>query len=270
MASPHNSIIFKHPQNFPGSNGLSRVTVRGTSTRVSQMTDNDYETYSTRGDVDMAVGDSGTATRVNAVFLKSIGVTSYSATPTGGTGAGFTNRAIPATVSNFNGTSIRTTINGFQHDLHLLDTGFTATSVRMQFSGAGFRIYTVMLLEVALEIDVNAKETVTLELDYVDRAGRVETGTRANIEHGLGLGGGRRKWEANYAIKVVPGQTTNDSVSTLVQQLSDNANGALAIEPSRYPDLVFPATLLSDRIEARYRSDYKGSGQQVSFQLGEQ
>ena len=50
---------------------------------------------------------------------------------------GYRNRGMPLVVKNWEGTEVSTVVAGFQHDLYLLDPYFTATSVRLTFTGDG-------------------------------------------------------------------------------------------------------------------------------------
>ena len=56
LATLHSSLFFKPPINYDGGD---RVTVRGATTGVPEMTDNDYRTFSTVLDVDIDVSDDG-------------------------------------------------------------------------------------------------------------------------------------------------------------------------------------------------------------------
>ena len=67
--------------------------------------------------------------------MKGIDIEGHSAEPTGGTGVGYSNRGMPSTMKNWEGTDVSTVVAGFQHDLYLLDSHFTATSVRLTFTG---------------------------------------------------------------------------------------------------------------------------------------
>ena len=84
---------------------------------------------------------NGQPTRVDAIFVKGIDIEGHSAEPTGGTGVGYNNRMMPLVVKNWEGTEVSTVVAGFQHDLYLLDQHFTATSVRMTFTGANAKIH---------------------------------------------------------------------------------------------------------------------------------
>ena len=137
MASVHNAMLFKSARNYP-INGVPRITPRGATTLIYEMTDNDYTTFSTEDDIDVAISDAANnATRVDAVYVISSRRGQHlSGTPTGGTGTGWTSRinANRGTTS-FGGATISTEVNGLTHDFYLLPTHFTGTSVRLQFIG---------------------------------------------------------------------------------------------------------------------------------------
>ena len=83
---------------------------------------------------------------------------------------------------------------GFQHDLYLLDPHFTATSVRMMFTGTDAKIYEIMLLEFGLEIIANSDFT-QINPDFVDRSGVVHPDAGSGIAYSLSIGDQRDKWE---------------------------------------------------------------------------
>ena len=145
--------------------------------------------------------DTGIPTRVDAFFLKSKGVASHIGTPTGGTGTGWTHRTLPSTVNNIRGESVSTTFDGFQHDLYLLPTHFTATSVRLQFTGTNVEIYEMMLLEVIQEIDANStpSDFVEFQAEQADRAARVERSPIGSLSVISGEGD-REKRDVNMTV----------------------------------------------------------------------
>ena len=177
MSSLHNAILFKYPANSNEAN--DRVTVRGATTVVSEVVDNRLHDVFCRETMWMSnIADAdGNATRVDAMFVKCSGVDSHRGDPTGGSGSGWTARTIPDTVENYAGDDVDTTVSGFQHDLLLLGTHFTATSVRLRFTGSDIKIYAVMLLEIVAQWDVNRGETFGIEADYVRQPGRVTHNT---------------------------------------------------------------------------------------------
>ena len=176
MPSLHNTLFFKSCRNYTDEN--DRITIHGSSVIVPEMCDNDYNTFSSEADVDVNVADAGgNATRVDVVFIKSKGVSHHTGIPSGGSGNGWTSHSVPDRIQNFEGRDVPTTVDGFQHDLYLLDMPFTATDVRLQFTGANIEIYEVMLLEFVYELDANAYFR-RMNFQKVDRTGRLQEGTK--------------------------------------------------------------------------------------------
>ena len=56
MANLNNTLLFASPRNYSADN--DRIEIRGTSTPVPEMVDNDYQTHSTEDDVDVNVADA--------------------------------------------------------------------------------------------------------------------------------------------------------------------------------------------------------------------
>ena len=140
IASLHNTIFFKECVNY-FDKGV-RVSVHGDPTNlVRAVADNDYNTFTREKDLNINIAVNGQPTRVDAILVKGIDIERHSAEPTGGSGSGYTHRMMPATVKNWEGTEVSTVVAGFQHDLYLLSPHFTATSVRLTFTGANAKIY---------------------------------------------------------------------------------------------------------------------------------
>ena len=265
IASLNNSLFFKE---FIHTG--ERVTVHGSPTDIVRaVTDNDFKTFSTVTDYDIDMSRNNQPTRVDAVFIKSKGITRHSGAPIGGSGTGWTNVDLPATVSNWEGSDVNTTVLGFQHHLMLLDSHFTATSVRVRFQGTNIEIYQIMLLEFIMEIDANGDFT-EISPDYVDRAAVIHTSPDGGIRRSAPLGAEKSKWETNFFVKVVTGKTLLESVDEFVYLMSENPNFVFSQEFSRYPARVYPASFLLTRIPTRLRSDNKNLGDVVQFRVGEQ
>ena len=205
IASLHNALFFKECVNAL-DNG-ERVSEHGNPSNIIRaVADNDYRTFSTVTDYAIDMSRNNQPTRVDAVFIKSKGVTRHSGTPTGGSGTGWTNEALPATVENWEGNPhISTTVLGFQHHLLLMDQHFTATSVRVQFEGTNVEVYEILLLELLLEIDANGDFT-EIAPDYVDRSAVIHPSPGGGVQRSSALGAERPKWETNYVVKIVPGK----------------------------------------------------------------
>ena len=141
--SINNVIFFRDCINYQAG----RITEHGTTTIISEMSDNSYSTYSSQNDIDINMEDAnGSPTAIDAVFIKYQGsISQYVFTPTGGVGSAFT-RTVPTTVDTYEGTTTDLEVGGFTHDLYEITADTTATSVRLQFSGSNIRIYALMLL----------------------------------------------------------------------------------------------------------------------------
>ena len=268
IASLHNALFFKECVNYFEDG--ARVTEHGNASNILRaVADNDYRTFSKKRDYDINIAMNGQPTRVDAVFVKCKGVTRHSGTPTGGSGRGWTDVDLPATVTNWEGTAVSTTVAGFQHHLLLLDAHFTATSVRMQFEGAGVEVYEILLLEFGIEIDANGDFT-EINPDFVDRIGEIHSAPGGSLGYGSPLSAARDKWEIDYAVKVVPGKTLLETPEEFLYWRSENRNHVFGMEPSRFPWRIFPATFVGERVPVRYRTDDKTGGEILTFSVSEQ
>lgn len=268
MASLQNLLLFRECRNYLDRG--ARVTVRGSSTVVREMADNDYTTYSSADDVDVDISDGNAATRVDAILVKYKGdLRNYRVTPTGGSGSAVT-RAVPDTVTDFYGDSVSLEVAGFKHDLFLLSSPFTATSVRLAFTGTDVEIYEVMLLELLQEIDANESDIVRLDTAYVDRGAQQDTPPTGFLSRSPGPGDPREKRHLALTIKVVPGKTLVENVDEFLYKLENSPRMVLAEAFSEDPSGVYPAIVSSRRISTRYRTDWKWHGHWVSFETREQ
>ena len=268
IASLDNAIFFKECVNYFDQG--ARVSEYGNPSNVIRAVgDNDYRTFSREKDLVLDISVNGNPTRVDAVCVKGIGIEGHSAEPMGGTGVGYSNRMMPETVQNFEGTAVSTTVFGLQHDLYLLDQHFTATNVRMTFTGTDAKITEIMLLTFLLELDANGDFT-EISPDYIDRSGVIHTGPDGGIRRSSPLGAERPKWETNYTVKIVPRKTLFESVDEFVYQMGENPNIVHAQEWTRYPARIHPASFLLTRVPTRLRGDDKLLGDVVQFRVGEQ
>ena len=268
IASLHNALFFKECVNYFDQG--ARVSERGDpSNIIREVADNDYQTFSTVTDYAIDMSRNNQPTRVDAVFIKSKGITRHSGTPTGGSGTGWTNEALPETVENWEGTPISTTVLGFQHHLLLMDQHFTATSVRVRFEGTNVEVYEILLLEFGIEIDANADFT-EIATNFVDRTGVVHPDPGGGISYTPPLGGGRDRWQIDYAVKVVPGKTLLETPEEFLYWRSENRNHVHVQEFTRKPWRVFPAVFLGKSVPVRYRTDDKTGGELLTFRVAEQ
>ena len=268
IASLHNALFFKQCVNYFDNGG--RVSEHGNPSNIIRaVADHDYKTFTTEKDLDINIAIGGNPTRVDAIFVKGQDIERHSAEPTGGSGSGYRNRMMPLVVKNWEGTDVSTIVNGFQHDLYLLDQHFTATSVRMTFTGTNAKITEIMLLEFGIEIDANSDFT-EIATNFVDRSGVVHSDPSGGINYTPPLGGGRDKWQIDYAVKIVPGKTLLETPEEFLYWRSENRNHVHAQEPSRKPWRVFPAVFLGKSVPVRYRTDDKTGGELLTFRVAEQ
>ena len=269
IASLHNALFFKQCINY-FDNG-ERVSEHGNhpSNIIREVADNDYQTFSNVTDYAIDMSRNNQPTRVDAVFIKSKGITQHSGTPTGGSGTGWTDVDLPATVKNWEGTEVSTTVAGFQHHLYLLDSHFTATSVRVQFEGTGVKVYEMMLLEFGISIDANGDFT-EIATNFVDRTGVVHPDAGSGIAYTSPIGSERDKWEIDFTARILSNKTLLQTPEEFLYWRAENKNHVFAMEPSRFPWRVFPAVFVRKSVPVRYRTDDKTGGEILNFRVAEQ
>ena len=265
LAMLQSTLFFRFPSiTYDGE----RVSVHGTTRIVREMTDNNYETYSAEADVVINTADAdGNPTTIEFIALKTKKVERYSFIPSGGTGTGFSNRAMPTHFVATGGEAIPTVVNGYQHELYPLPEPVTATSVRMQFHGTDIEIYAVMLLELIAEIPDG--DFLDILPDKVDRTGEIIEFPDGGVDRGNVIGAERWKWETQYVLEVMPEGTAFDTVTEVRKFISENPNIVHAQEPARYPDRIYPAIQAKTEISEELQGKYKGSGHIVPFSVAE-
>ena len=248
-----------------------RVTVHGTTRIVREMTDNNYETYSSENDVaiNTADADGNHPTTIHFIALKTKKVDAFSFEPTGGTGVGFRDRPMPTRFVATGGEDIPTLVNGFQHELYPLPEPVTATSVRMQFHGTDIEIYAVMLLELIVEIPDG--DFLDILPDKVDRTGEIIDFPDGGVDRGDVIGAERWKWETQYVLEVLPEGTAFETVPKVRKFISDHPHIVHAEEPARHPGRIYPAEMVSLEISEEYQSKrgYRTAGSIVPFRVHE-
>ena len=261
LATLHSSLFFKVPINYESG----RVTEHGTTTVVSEMTDNDYRTFSTVLDVDIDTRDAaGNVTSIDYVFIKAKGDNiAYSFTPTGGAGRGFVDRTIPTTITNFEGDDVSTVVSGFVHELYPLPASVTASSVRLTFTGTNVQVYAVMLLQLGLEIQANSRYT-SIAFNKVDRSGVLQQSNGGQVRRQPAINNQRFRWQGDYRCVF-----SENSVPEFLSYVENNLNGAFSMEFSRHPSRVFPMTFPALRFANGYLGVVRASGEFVEFQVAE-
>lgn len=267
IASLHNALFFRDCRNLL-ENG-ERITEHGNASNILRAaSDNDLTTFTTETDIDIDISDGTSPTRVDAVLLISTGVDTHAGTPTGGTGTGWTARTVPSTVSNWEGNTVSTVVDGLQRDLYFLPNHFTATSVRIQFTGANARIYEVYCLEFGMELDANSDFT-EIDPELTDRLFILhESEVNGSIERETDFDA-RHKWEINYLAKFVPEVTAIEQPTDFLRWRERNLNHFHFQEFTRHPDRGFPAAFMLQSVPVRLRGDDKNLGNIIRLRVGE-
>ena len=263
LASLHNMLFFEEPLNFePG-----RITRRGTTTIVPELTDNKKETFSTHTDFDINIADAnGDPTAFDYIFLILKGSNlRVSITPTGGVGTGFANRVVPETIKNIGGGEVSKVVNGdLLYDLYPLPQRVTATNVRLRINGTNPQLHAVMLLKLGWELDANS-EFIEMEFDRVDRTGNLTEFPDGTIERDQVLGAEGFKWEGQFTA-VVKGS----DVDEWMDWTEANINCAFACEFSRHPQDMFLAFFPALEMPNGYLGLVKSVGETIQFGVAEQ
>ena len=269
IASLHNALFFKECVNYFDDG--ARVSVYGDPTNlVRAVGDNNYKTFTREKDLVLNIAVNGQPTRVDAIFVKGIDIEGHSAEPMGGSGSGYRNRRMPATVKNWEGTDVSTIVAGFQHDLYLLPAYFTATRVRMTFTGANAIITEIALLEFGLEIDANG-DFLDMNQNFVDREGVIHPDPGGGLVYDAPIGADERdKWEVDFTVRILPNKTLLQTPEEFLYWRSENRNHFFFMEPSRFPWRGFPAVFVRKSVPVRYRTDDKLAGEVLNFRVAEQ
>ena len=262
LASLHNMLFFEEPLNFE----LGRVTRRGTSTIVPELTDNKKETFSTHTDFNINIADpNGNPTAFDYIFLILKGSNlRVSITPTGGVGTGFANRVVSRTIKNIGGGEVSKVVDSLLYDLYPLPSRVTATNVRLRINGTNPQIHAVMLLKLGWELDANS-EFIEMEFDRVDRTGNLTEFPDGTIERDQVLGAEGFKWEGQFTM-IVKGA----DVDEWMDWTEANINCAFAREPSRHPGDIFLAFFPAFEMPNGYLGLVKSVGETIEFGVAEQ
>jgi len=262
--------FFDYPLNYGGGRSQYRAVA-----------DNDYNTFTSKTSmllhIDTAGDGSGTAREFTDIFIKTIGVESYT--------AAFTNpenitspaaRTLPATVTNDSRDEVSTLVAGYQHDLHNLWTDEStakpkAQSITLTFtavSGETPRIYEIMVLDRLLTLNSDGGFT-RIEYDSLS-LGSIEPDLRGNLSYVPPIANTRDKFLVNLTLDSRRTATGRDTIADdLIHFIRKYKSFVFAAEYNRYPERVFPALWPNPETQIRYLSRWKGGGRRVLFSVRE-
>ena len=140
----------------------------------------------------------------------------------------------------------------------------------MTFTGANAKIVEVMCLEFGISIDANGDFT-EIATNFVDREGVVHPDPGGGLVYDSPIGADDRdKWEVDFTARILPNKTLLQTPEEFLYWRSENKNHVFAMEPSRFPWRVFPATFVRRRVPVRYITDNKTGGEIINFRVAEQ
>lgn len=266
--------LFAYPRNY----GKDRNRASTGNTRLPQIADNDYNTWTDtlniRCFVDSVGDGSGTALDVSHIFFKTQGVQTVAITAVGGTAANAPVVTLPTHTTDDSNDPHTLLIDGYQNYLHPLMTPGTAQRLDFVFTGTNVQIHQILCLQEVLKLDaedaINRIRFVQIEYDLV-LSGAVRESAVRNKRYVGGLGNPRDKWRVNYSIDFLRRWSgMKDTVAdALLSFIRNHKNFVVAPEYKRYPDRVFPAVFPNSEIQVRYIVGYKGAGRRIAFTVDE-
>ena len=206
----------------------------------------------------MDIRRNGGPTKVNFVFVKCKGVTSYRINNTPPI-----DRTLPASVENQIGREVSTKRFGFQHDLFEIVPTLHQSEIDITFTGPDIRIYALMFLETGYELDIDTRfdrETHT----KIDRTGILHEDTEGGLARTRRRGSGRWAWKSEYNILF-----EDDAYDTFLFWLENNPNVFFSQGFTNTPNRIYPAAVTKSTYEAVGRSDVKSEGSYVAFMIEE-
>lgn len=262
--------FFDYPLNYGGGRSQYR-----------EVSDNDYNTFTSQASmllhIDTAGDGSGDARDFTDIFVKTKGISSYTAALTDP--ANITSpaaRTLPETVTNDSRDKVSITdLDGYQNDLHSLWTDEStakpkAKSITLTFTAAASqtpRIYEVMVLDRLLTLNSDGGFS-RIEYDSLD-LGTVEPDLRKRLSYVPPIGGERDKWLVNLTL-YSPRRSVRETISDkLIWFIRRYKRFVFAAEYNRYPERVFPALWPNPETQIRYLSRWKGGGRRVLFSVRE-
>lgn len=264
------TYLFDYPVNF--HDDIARNTARDNANvyrTFSTFTDGDAESFRTETHYRLLTSPQYRAGEVNAqgrvshIFVKGVGITSYSVSVPTGYGTGSTvNRTMPTHVTTPQGQDVPILHDGKQHDLFAFATPFSVRALDIVFTGSSVKLYSIMLLDLKLSLNADAR--------FVQI---VPTQTNRATEVFENWQGGHRRWSASSAWKWqvqlgarFRGTESYETLMTLMQQMP---MFTFAQEYQRYPERVYPAYFKNTEATLAFISRYKGAGTEIFFEVAE-
>lgn len=279
LDNSHNTIFFSYPLNY---------NIDQESEAAINVSDNDFNTYSTEDSITLKIGSSNT--KYDYIFIKAKNL----ATIAGGDIDIDYSTSLPTHIIrwekdiaglygeiNENDQDIidltqterdalkdnyrSITYKGFENYLINIDSDIppSDTEITLEFTGTGKEIYEVMVLNSVLEIGANSK-FIKVEHNLIDRGGLIQEDIGGGISKAPAINNTRWKYDINYGAIFANG----DANDTLIEFITENSNFGFCEEYSRFPWIVFPAVFPDLNTQIKFLTRQKNDNR-VFFRLSE-
>ncbi len=279
----HNTFFWKYPINYREAD--RNMTSLGVA--LPDIADNDYNTFADLNSIMIDVRNSG----FTHIFLKTLYVDSMAITFNSGTL--IPSFDFPNTILNSSNRYVRIDSDGFQNILFRVnDDGSrrTASNLNIVFTPISgqttCQIFEVMVLDEALVMSADRRFT-QIQYKLSDRASILQKDIAERITKIPGINSDRWKWDVEYKttfrgdelnpfqqdgtlipgselqIDNLDGMLYNRLIGFIKDRTTDNF--CFCGEYPRYPERVHPATFPNPEMLMAFLSDFKASGEEISF-----
>ena len=245
----------------------------------AKATDGRLDTFETSAVLTVNVDTLGTgvgaAQAFTHIFMVSEGVTSYNISASGGNVIG-----VSVTLSTFDtgagsdlidssGEDVNPVVNGKHYDLFEYTYGVnrpTAKYLTFSLVGSNIKVYQLLVLNTVLEIPEDGFSEVLFDQDL---PGFEQVSARGRRSIAPPIAGDRPKHRLTLVADPIHGDRTDKVSRQISAFMAEYPNFVFALEPTRFPDLVFPAINGERNIQSQYRARWKALGRQSRFVIQE-
>ena len=231
--------------------------------------DDTYETGSVLTfNIDALGTGVGAARAFTHIHWVGEGVTGYSIAASGGNVIGVS-PVWSTTDTDSSGETVSKIINGRHYEtFHWENSNIKATAryLTITFTGSNIKIYKVLVLNSVLEIaDGGFTEVVFND----ELPGFEQVSARGRRSVAPGIAGAGVKHRLRLSTRPAHADRTDAVPRAVHAFMAKYSEFCFALEPSRYPDLVFEAMNGERQVESRYRTGWKAQGRQTDFIIQE-
>lgn len=243
-------IFFGYPENYRN--------IEGQTSEVQKVCDNDFATFSEETSYPIVLTEDYTH-----IFIKCKNSTRFAI---GSNPA----ESVNSYITNHEGNRVDIDPDGFQNILHPVSG---SGDVTITFTGTEVKVYEIMVLKELLRLDSNARFT-NISYKMSDRSSILQKDIADRITKISGLNQDRWKWDLSYTSLFTSEDLyheRNSKYNQLINFISNRENNNFVIsgEYTRYPSRVYPATFPDPEVQVNFLSRFKGSGEEIVFNVME-